>query len=338
MSRILVTGGCGYIGSHTLVDLIDNGHEVVSVDNGINSDFSALDGVEKITGVRVTNYNIDLCDLDKTQRVFKKERIDGIIHFAALKAVGESVDQPGRYFRNNLNSLTNILDCAVQNDVEYFVFSSSCTVYGDCKDLPVTESSPLQEATSPYGLTKQLGEKLVERIARYTNISTVLLRYFNPAGAHHSSMIGESPVNPPLNLVPIITETAIGKRKAMTVYGTDYDTRDGSCIRDYIHVEDLAHAHTLALDWLAKNDKDCEIFNLGIGDGVSVLEAIEAFELESGEKLEYRLGERREGDVPAIYADYGKAKNELNWNPTRGIKEIMKSAWEWERRRSANKC
>ncbi len=337
MKKVLVTGGCGYIGSHTIVDLINHGFDVVSVDNNINSDIRVMDGIREITGVSVRNYTVDLCDLEKTRRIFANEQFDGIIHFAALKSVGESVFQPLRYFDNNLNSLINILQCAKEFEVENIIFSSSCSVYGNTTALPVTEATPFQAAECPYARTKQMGEHILQDFTHVNkNINAILLRYFNPAGAHKSALIGELPINPATNLVPVITETAIGKREQLTVFGNDYDTRDGSCIRDYIHVMDLANAHTKSLQYLMehKNESNCEVFNLGIGEGVTVLEAIEAFERVTGTKLNYKIGDRRPGDVGAIYADNKNAAEKLGWNPTRSIDEIMSSAWSWEKYRS----
>lgn len=338
MNKILVTGGCGYIGSHTIIDLLDNGFEVISVDNLYNADESALDGIEKITGKRIKNYVVDLCDLEATKQIFQENQdIVGIIHFAALKSVGESVEQPLLYFRNNLNSLLNILDCMIQFRVSNIIFSSSCSVYGNATELPVTEDTPWQEAESPYARTKQMGEQIIHDVLRGNSIlQSVLLRYFNPAGAHPSALIGESPRNVASNLVPVITETAIGKRPETVVFGADYPTRDGSCIRDFIHIMDLAHAHTLALQYLLQNnnEKQVEVFNLGIGEGVSVLEAIHAFEKVTGEKLNYRIGERRPGDVVAIYANLNKAADKLGWQPAYNIEDIMRSAWAWEQARS----
>lgn len=338
MSKVLVTGGCGFIGSHTIVDLIDNGFDVISVDNFHNSDPSVLDGIKSITGKRVRNYGIDLCDLDKTRRIFiENPDIKGIIHFAALKSVGESVEQPLLYYRNNLNSLLNILTCMEEFKVNHLIFSSSCSVYGNAKELPVTEATQRQEAESPYARTKQIGEDILKDFALMNpKANLVALRYFNPAGAHESACIGESPSNIANNLVPVITETAIGKRTEVVIFGDDYDTRDGSCIRDYIHVMDLARAHVLALQYTTqhRNDENYELFNLGIGEGVSVLEAVHAFEKANRVKLRYRIGQRRPGDVVAIYANNDKAKTRLGWQPTRGIESIMRSAWEWEKKRS----
>ena len=331
--KILVTGGCGYIGSHTIVDLLNNGFDAVSIDNLSNSSESVLDGIEQTTGQRIKNHNIDLADRATTLNFFKEQSFDGVIHFAALKHVGESVEQPLRYFHNNLNSLLHVIEGMELSGSNNLIFSSSCSVYGNSDALPVTEKTPWQEAECPYARTKQMGENiLTDYCFAHPDFSTVLLRYFNPAGAHPDCHIGESPSNPASNLAPVITETAIGKRTEMTVFGDDYDTRDGSCIRDYIHVMDLARAHTLALAYLLeKREKsNCEIFNLGIGEGVSVLEAIQAFESVSGQQLNYKIGPRRAGDVVAIYADSEKAKRELHWTPQYDINDIMKTAWAWQ--------
>jgi len=334
MSKVLVTGGAGYIGSHTLVDLLEKGFEVVSVDNYCNSDGSAYQQIQDITGKEVKNYVVDLCDQNATENIFKENpEISSVIHFAALKAVGESVADPILYFRNNLTSLVNVLDCCRKYRVHKFIFSSSCTVYGNALELPVTESTPEQEAESPYGRTKQFGEKMIQDCIKGTDIKAISLRYFNPAGAHPSSKMGESPLNKPQNLVPVITGVAKGSIEKLTVFGDDYDTRDGSCLRDYIHVMDLANAHSLAVSRL---DQDLamvhfEVFNLGTGEGVTVLEAIEAFESSTGQKLNYVIGDRRPGDVIAVYSDLSKAKNELQWTTKYSIHDIMKTAWEWEK-------
>jgi len=335
MARILVTGGCGYIGSHTLVDLIDSGYDVVCLDNLSNASDEVLKGIQKITGQEVKNNKVDLTDKSALEQFFDSiGHIDGIIHFAALKAVGESVQEPARYFHNNVVGMANLLDLAVSSGVDHFVFSSSCTVYGDPDLLPVDENSPILPATSPYGRTKQIGEMMLEDIANLTRLRGISLRYFNPAGAHPSNEIGESPSAPPLNLVPIITEAAYGARPEIKVFGTDYDTRDGTCIRDYIHVCDLARAHTLALEYISSNpNTDLELFNLGTGSGTTVLEAIHAFEEMTNVKVPYILSERRAGDVPAIFSNNEKAENVLGWKPKHNIQFIMKTAWEWEKRR-----
>ncbi|HEY6083201.1 MAG TPA: UDP-glucose 4-epimerase GalE [Chitinophagaceae bacterium] len=333
MNKVLVTGGCGYIGAHTIVDLINNGFEVVSVDNNAKSSTRLLNGVEKITGKKIKNYKVDLCNFDDTHAVFQENRdMTGIIHFAAFKTVPESVAEPLVYFHNNLESLINMLRCVKEFSVPNFVFSSSCSVYGNAKDLPVVEATPLGEAQSPYARTKQMGEQVIFDFSRVNPYNNILLRYFNPVGAHPSAVIGELPLGKPDNLVPVITQTAIGKIPKMTVWGSDYDTRDGSCIRDYIHVMDIANAHTKALQYLLdkKNTANYEIFNLGTGNGVSVLEAIKAFEKVSGTKLNYTLGPRRPGDVVAIYADNTKAKKLLGWAPEYDIEDMMRTAWKWE--------
>lgn len=333
MQKVLVTGGCGYIGSHTIVDLINNGFDVVCVDSNIRSTPQLLDGVEKITGKKVRNYKVDLCNLEDTNAVFHENRdIVGVIHFAALKSVGESVNDPLFYFQNNLTSLVNVLKCIKEYKIPNFVFSSSCSVYGNTKALPVVEETPLGEAQSPYARTKQMGEQMIEDFSRVNDTQNILLRYFNPVGAHASALIGELPLGKPDNLVPVITQTAIGKLPKVTVFGTQYPTRDGSCIRDYVHVSDIANAHTKALQYLIekRNSEKCEVFNLGTGDGVTVLEAIKAFEKISGVKLNYELGAERPGDVIAIYANNTKAKEKLGWAPQFGIDDMMRTAWQWE--------
>ncbi|GAO45094.1 UDP-glucose 4-epimerase GalE [Flavihumibacter petaseus] len=335
MSKILVTGGCGYIGSHTLVDLVENGFEVISVDNNSRSTPHILEGVEKITGQKIKNYKVDLCNFDDTYAIFQEnEDITGIIHFAAFKSVGESVAQPLMYFENNLTSLMNLLKCVQEFKVPYFVFSSSCTVYGNPDVIPVTESTPPKPAESPYGYTKQMGEQIISEFAKIHPTQCILLRYFNPVGAHPSIEIGELPIGRPANLVPAITQTAIGKLPQMTVFGDDYDTRDGSCLRDFIHVSDIAHAHTLSLQYLIQGRtlKFCEVFNLGTGNGVTVLEAIRAFEKVSGRSLNYVIGPRRPGDVIAIYANNEHAVNELGWKIRYSLEDMMSTAWKWELR------
>jgi len=333
MNKILVTGGCGYIGAHTIVDLIENGFDVISADNNSRSNESILDSVEKITGKIVKNYKVDLCIYDDTVAIFQENPdLIGIIHFAAYKSVGESVKNPLLYFENNLNSLINILKCADEFDIPSFVFSSSCTVYGNPDTIPVTEETPMKPAESAYGATKQMGEQIVQEAMNCNENKAILLRYFNPVGAHPSALIGELPVGKPENLVPAITQTAIGKLPMMQVWGNDYETRDGSCVRDYIHVCDIAHAHTLALNYLksGKNKTNCDVFNLGTGDGLTVLEIINEFERTSGIKLNYKIGPRRSGDVIAIYANNDKAKTLLGWQPKYNLQQMMATAWKWE--------
>ncbi len=336
MQKILVTGGCGYIGSHTVVDLIENGYEVISIDDNSRSTTYLLDGVEKITGKKLKNYKVDLKNFDETLAVFQEnEDISGIIHFAAYKAVGESVAEPLMYYENNLISLLNILKCVKEFHIPSFVFSSSCTVYGSPDSIPVTENSPTKKAESPYGATKQMSEDIIKDFVKVTpNVNAILLRYFNPVGAHPSIKIGELPLGKPQNLVPAITQTAIGKLPQMQVWGDDYPTRDGSCVRDYIHVSDIAHAHTLAFEYLNenKNKSNCDIFNLGSGNGVTVLEAIHAFEEVSGVKLNYKIGRRRPGDVVAIYANNQFAVDNLGWKIQYDLKDMMRTAWQWEQK------
>lgn len=334
MAKILVTGGAGYIGSHTIVDLIQNGFDVISVDNFSRSHKNMLNGVEKIVGKPVLNYEVDLTNLHQTRNIFLENAdIKGVIHFAAFKAVNESVENPLSYYHNNLESLINILKCVDEFKTEHFVFSSSCTVYGNPDSDYVTEETPQKKAESPYGVTKQLGERMIEDIITAThNTQAVLLRYFNPVGAHPSSLIGELPIGKPMNLVPAITQTAIGKLPKMFVYGNDYATRDGSCLRDYIHVCDIANAHTLALQYLISNANktSCEVFNLGTGTGVTVLEAIKTFENTTQQKLNYEIGERRKGDVVAIYANNSLAKEKLGWQIKFTLADMMQTAWNWE--------
>lgn len=335
MQKILVTGGCGYIGSHTIVDLIENGFDVISIDDNSRSTTYLLNGIEKITGKKVKNYKVDLKNFDETLAVFQEnEDITGVIHFAAYKAVGESVEQPLEYFENNLYSLINLLKCVKEFSISNFVFSSSCTVYGNPDEIPVTEDSPIKKAESPYGQTKQMGEDIIREFARVSDTNAILLRYFNPVGAHPSILIGELPLGKPQNLVPVITQTAIGKFNQMVVYGDDYPTRDGSCVRDFIHVSDIAHAHTLALQYLMqkRNATKCDVFNLGTGNGVTVLEAIKAFEKVSDVKLNYRIGERRPGDVVAIYANNQLAVDKLHWQIKFGLDDMMRTAWLWEQK------
>ena len=336
MSKVLITGGCGYIGSHTIVDLIENGHDVISVDNYLNSDPIVIDHIEEITGKKIVNYPVDLVNSVDLEQVFKENDIKAVIHFAALKAVGESVDKPLLYYRNNISGMINLMESCLKHKVKHIIFSSSCTVYGESDDLPVTEETEIKRAESPYGYTKQVCERIIEDSLKNHEINGALLRYFNPAGAHESLKMGESPINPPLNLIPVITEVATGKREKLQIFGEDYDTRDGSCIRDYIHVMDLASAHTKALSFLEKGELaygSTEVFNLGTGQGVSVKEAVHAFETVSEKKLHVELVPRRSGDIAAMYANYDKAKTMLEWEPKRNIVDIMKTAWAWEQKR-----
>ncbi|WP_460431869.1 UDP-glucose 4-epimerase GalE [Arachidicoccus ginsenosidivorans] len=337
--KILVTGGCGYIGAHTVVDLMENDFEVISIDDNSKSTTLLLDGIEKITGQKLKNYKVDLKNWQDARAVFQENpEIEGVIHFAAYKAVGESVDKPLEYYENNLESLINVLKCVEEFNIGQFVFSSSCTVYGSPDSMPVTEASPIKEAESPYGATKQMGEKIIRDFAKVHETKTILLRYFNPVGAHPSNEIGEIPLGRPQNLVPAITQTAIGKLPQMTVFGADYDTRDGSCLRDFIHVSDIAHAHTLALNYLLenKNKSRCDVFNLGTGNGVTVLEAIKAFEKVSGEKLNYVIGPNRPGDIVAIYANNQYAVESLDWQIRYDLDEMMRTAWAWEKKMSVD--
>jgi len=340
MSKILVTGGCGYIGGHTIVDLIQNGFDVISVDDLSKGSLKMLEGIERITGKQVKNYKVDLCNLDDIEAIFlENPDLVGVIHFAAYKSVPESVEEPLKYFRNNFNSLINILQCAEEFDVDNFVFSSSCSVYGNTTELPVNEDAPFAEPESPYARTKQVGEAMCRD---FTNINkhfnTILLRYFNPVGAHESALIGEFQ-DLSESVVPVITQTAVGKREQMTVFGSDYDTRDGSCVRDYVHVMDIANAHTRALQYIIddRNKSNCEVFNLGTGDGVTVLELIAAFEKVSGEKLNYKIGPRRAGDVIEVYANNNKARKLLDWETKYDLDAMMDTAWRWEQAVAASK-
>lgn len=333
--KVLVTGGTGYIGSHTAVELINEGYDVVIIDNLYNSEEKVLDGIEKITGVRPVLEVFDLCDHERLGSFFSKNSdIAAVIHFAAYKAVGESVRKPLEYYRNNLVSLINILESMKKHKVPNFVFSSSCTVYGQPEKLPVTESAPLQPAVSPYGNTKQVGEEIIRDTVDADNmIKAIALRYFNPIGAHPSAIIGELPHGVPENLVPYITQTAIGIREELKVFGNDYDTPDGYCIRDYLHVVDLAKAHVVAVNRLigGKNKAGFEVFNLGTGKGVSVMEAIRSFEKVSGISLKYKVVERRPGDIEKIWADPSFANTELGWKTQSSLDVAMKTAWDWEK-------
>lgn len=332
---ILVTGGAGYIGSHTIIELLaTTDYKVISADNFSNSSEKTFDRIEKITGTKVKNYNVDLCDINSCRSIFETEKnITGIIHFAAFKSVPESVANPYKYYHNNIDSLLNILECCLQYNISDFIFSSSCSVYGNIEQLPVRETTPLGKAECPYAFSKQIGETILSDYSKaFADLKIVALRYFNPVGAHISGLIGESPINKPNNLVPIITSTAIGKMPSMTVYGNDYPTRDGTCIRDYIHVTDIATAHIKALEFIAgkKQNSNFSIFNLGTGQGVSVLEAIKAFEKVSGKKLNYKLGKKRPGDVNSIYSDTSLSEKELGWKTEFSLEQMMETAWKWE--------
>ena len=334
--KILVTGGTGYIGSHTVVELQESGYEVIIVDDLSNSNIDVLDKIEMITGVKPDFEKFDLANRSKTDDFFKKnEGIEAIIHFAASKAVGESVEKPLHYYRNNLVSLMNLLECQIKYGVPNLVFSSSCTVYGQPEVLPVTEETPRKEAESPYGNTKRVNEDILrDTIAAYPQLRGIALRYFNPIGAHPSALIGELPLGIPQNLVPFITQTAAGLRNELKVFGNDYDTPDGSAIRDYINVVDLARAHVVAIERLLKNrhKNNFEVFNLGTGDGLSVLEIVKGFEKATGVKLNYRIVERRAGDIEKIWADTTYANEELGWKAETALEKTLLSAWNWEKK------
>lgn len=334
MQTIIVTGGAGYIGSHTIIELLNKTQfNVLSIDNFSNSNKDAYVRISKLTNRSFETRQFDLCnETELNNQLSKVENCVGIIHFAAFKSVPESVENPVLYYHNNLVSLTNLLKFSVAHSISNFIFSSSCSVYGNTAELPVKEETSLQKAESPYGHTKQIGEDIISFFCKaHPEFNAVLLRYFNPVGAHESGLNGELPLSRPNNLVPIITQTAVGKN-SLTVFGNDYDTRDGSCIRDYIHVTDIADAHVKALNYLLEkqNKKQCSLFNLGTGNGVSVLEAIKAFERVSGKALQYTVGGRREGDIVSIYADNTLAKAELKWNPKFNIEDMMLSAWKWQ--------
>ncbi len=332
--KILVTGGTGYIGSHTVVELQKKGFEVIIVDNLSNSYANVVDKIEQISGIRPAFEEFDLTDNEKTNDFFNRHPdLNGIIHFAAYKAVGESVNDPLMYYRNNLGSLLNILENMKTHKIENLVFSSSCTVYGQPEILPVSEESPILKAMSPYGNTKQISEEVITDTSSVTDIKAILLRYFNPIGAHETALIGELPLGVPNNLVPFITQTAIGMREQLSVFGSDYNTPDGTAIRDYIHVVDLAQAHVVAVERMINKigKKDVEIFNLGTGNGFSVLEVINSFEKVSKEKLNYKIVDRRAGDIEIVYADTTFANDELGWKAKKSLDEMMLSSWNWEK-------
>jgi UDP-glucose 4-epimerase len=333
--KILVTGGLGFIGSHTVVELQNEGFEVVIIDNLSNSSEEVLKGIVAITGKTPLYEKLDLREKGLVQNFFKKHNdIDGVIHFAASKAVGESVENPLLYYENNINTLVYILQELQQKTEANFIFSSSCTVYGQAEKMPITENAPIQPAISPYGNTKQIGEEIITEVCKVSNINSILLRYFNPIGAHPTAEIGELPIGVPQNLIPYITQTGIGLRQELSVYGDDYPTPDGTCIRDYIHVVDLAKAHVIALQRLLnkKNLDKVETFNLGTGTGSSVLEVITAFEKVSEQKLPYKIVPRREGDVISAYANTDKANAVLGWKAESTLEEALASAWKWEQK------
>ena len=333
--KILVTGGLGFIGSHTVVELQNEGFEVVIIDNLSNTSLKVLDGIEAISGKIPAFEKLDLRDKEKVQDFFKRHNdISGVIHFAASKAVGESVENPLLYYENNINTLVYVLQELQKKPEANFIFSSSCTVYGQAETMPITESASIQTAMSPYGNTKQIGEEIITDVAKVSNINAILLRYFNPIGAHPSTEIGELPIGVPQNLVPFITQTGFGLREELSVYGDDYPTPDGTAIRDYIHVVDLAKAHVIALQRLLnkKNLAKVETFNLGTGTGSSVLEVIHSFEKVSGKKLPYKIVARREGDITEAYANTDKANNVLGWKAQSTLDEAMASAWKWEQK------
>lgn len=331
--QILVTGGMGYIGSHTVVELIEAGYEPIIVDNLSNSNVRIREQLTQITGVKVPFLQIDLCDMNVLQAVLSEfPNVEGVIHFAAYKAVGESVEQPIKYYKNNLLSLLNVLE-AFQGRRLNLVFSSSCTVYGQPDELPVSEQAPIKKALSPYGNTKQIAEEILQETSSSNPLLNVIsLRYFNPVGAHESGLIGELPIGVPQNLVPFITQSAIGKRGPITVYGNDYDTPDGTAIRDYIHVVDLAKAHVAALRLLSEGNPNgnYDVFNVGTGTGYSVLEIIHAFERATGVSLKYTIGDRRAGDIEKVWGNVNKSREQLGWKAELGIDEMMASAWKWE--------
>ena len=332
---ILVTGGTGFIGSHTSVELIQAGYDVVIVDNLSNSKVEVLDGIEQITGVRPAFEQVDLRDAEATENVFKKyPSISGIIHFAASKAVGESVEKPLLYYRNNIVSLVNLLECMPKYDVKGIIFSSSCTVYGQPtkENLPVTEEAPIQKALSPYGNTKQINEEIIhDYIHSGANVKAVILRYFNPRGAHPSALIGELPNGVPMNLIPFVTQTAIGVRKELKIFGNDYDTPDGTCIRDYIYVVDLAKAHVKAMQRVLDEDTEAvEVFNIGTGNGVSTLEVVEGFEKATGVKVNWTYAPRREGDIEKVWGNVDKANKVLGWKADTPLEDVLRSAWKWQ--------
>lgn len=333
LEKILVTGGLGYIGSHTVVALQQSGYEVVIIDDLSNSELFVLDRISEITGTKPDFHQIDLKDEKSVQQFFSENKIDGVIHFAAHKAVGESVEKPLMYFKNNILGLLHVLAAMKENEVDHFIFSSSCTVYGQADQMPIDEAAPIKKAESPYAKTKQMGEEILEDFVSAFEKKVISLRYFNPVGAHPSALIGELPKGIPNNLVPFVTQTAAGIREQLLVFGNDYPTRDGTAIRDYIFVCDLADAHVKALRRLLenKNKENLEIFNLGTGIGSTVLEVVKTFESVNDLKLNYKIVGRRAGDITEAYADNTKAAKELGWEPETSLEESMRTAWKWQK-------
>jgi UDP-glucose 4-epimerase len=332
MKRVLVTGGLGYIGSHTVVELQNKGFDVLIIDNLSNTTIDVLDKITSITNKKPSYFNIDLKNKAAIQQFFQENKVDGVIHFAASKAVGESVEKPLEYYENNIGSLVYLLQEMKANNVVNFIFSSSCTVYGQADELPITENAPIKPAESPYGNTKQIGEEIINDTTKISYLKAIALRYFNPIGAHESTKIGELPIGIPQNLIPFVVQTATGIREELAVFGSDYNTPDGTAIRDYIHVVDLAKAHIIALNRLFNkaNKTSFEVFNIGTGKGVSVLEVIQSFEKVTGKKLNFKLVDRREGDITAAYADTTIANKELGWKAKLTLDEALLSAWEWQ--------
>jgi UDP-glucose 4-epimerase len=333
MHKILVTGGLGFIGSHTVVELQNEGFEVVIIDDLSNSTLDVLDKITAITNVKPSFFKIDLKDKTAVTNFFNENTIDGVIHFAASKAVGESVEKPLEYYENNIGSLIYLLQQMNAKNVNNFIFSSSCTVYGQADELPITENAPIKPAESPYGNTKQIGEEIIKDTTKISKLKAIALRYFNPIGAHESAKIGELPIGVPQNLIPFVTQTAAGLRNELSVFGSDYPTPDGTAIRDYIHVVDLAKAHIIAMQRLLKNNQkeSFEVFNIGTGKGNSVLEVIQSFEKVTGQKLNYKFTDRREGDITAAYADTTIANNELGWKAKLTLEDALLSAWKWQK-------
>jgi UDP-glucose 4-epimerase len=332
MKKILVTGGLGFIGSHTVVELQQAGYEVVIIDNLYNSKIEVLDSITSITSIKPSYFNIDLRNKIAVEDFFKNNKIDGIIHFAASKAVGESVNNPLLYYENNISTLVYLLQEMKKHKLSNFIFSSSCTVYGQADELPITENAPTKPAESPYGNTKQIGEEIIRESCKANGLKAIALRYFNPIGAHETANIGELPIGVPQNLIPFVTQTAAGIRKELSVFGDNYPTKDGTAVRDYIHVVDLAKAHIAALERLLKNNnkKDFEVFNVGTGTGSSVLEVIQAFEKVSKTKLNYKIEGRREGEITSAFADTTLAKVELGWKTEKTLEEALLAAWKWQ--------